>query len=206
MSEEKEHPRAASDLTEHPLMLTTLVVYSVVLSLPLGKFPPIGRPAPSDLLILGAVVLILIRTILTYHFARAEREYPERLFFLEMCTAFILTAEFRILLDNKVNEQGSNLWLFYCYHLLLIATMTAWGSVLRHPVSQIPRHVWVLRISSAIAAIAGIVIERCDLVSEALFVGRWIVSAVLMLVAFLYAFSRPWRQARVLYRRESIPA
>lgn len=205
MSEDKEHPRAASDLTEHPLMLTTLVVYSIVLGLPLEKFPPIDRPSPSDILILGAVVLLLVRTILTYHFARAESEYPERLFLLEMFTAFILAAQFRILLDDKVNEPGSDLWLFYCYHLVLIAAMTAWGSILRHPISRVPLYVWALRISSAVAAIAGISIERSHLTSEALLAGRWIISGILMLVALLYAFSRPWRQARVIYSRENVP-
>jgi hypothetical protein len=204
MSEETELPRAASDLTEHPLMLTTLVVYSIVLGLPLDKFPPITLPQPTDVLIFATVVLLLTRTILTYHFARAEKKYPERLFLMEISTALIVAAEFRVLLDDKTNTQEGSLWLFYCFHLLLIGTMTLWGVVLHHPVSQTPLYLWVLRLASAIASIIGIAIEWCHTASNDLFVGRWIVSAVLIVLSLIYAVSRPWRQARVLYNQKSI--
>ena len=96
MGKEQAQPRVTGSLAEHPLMLTTLVVYSIVLGLPLAKFPPIESLQPADLLIFSAIIILLMRTVLTYFYAHAENEYPERLFFLEIVSAFIFAGQFRV--------------------------------------------------------------------------------------------------------------
>lgn len=191
MSDSAKTTRSVSD---HPLLLTTLVLYSIVLGLPLGKFPPIDWPAPSDLFMAGVVLVLLVRMALTFYYATVAEQYPSQLFVLEVAIAGIFAWQFRVLLDERVDGPESRLWLFYVLHLALIVTMVVWGRILLSASYRPPRRVLVLRAVGAVAAGLGLVIELPAVATELRMAGRWAVACVLMVLAVAYAVGRPWRQ------------
>lgn len=187
--------KTASGVTEHPLLLTTLVLYSIVLGLPLGKFPPIDRPLQSDLFILGVVWMLLVRMALTFHYGAVAGRYPGQLFVLEVAIAGLLAWQFRVLLDPRVDAAGGRLWLFYVLHLALVATMTLWSRILRSTFGVVSSfRVRALRRTGAVALVLGLILELPSIQTEYRMAGRWVVGGILLGLTIVYTLGKPWRQ------------
>jgi hypothetical protein len=187
--------KGTSRVTDHPLLLTTLVLYSIVLGLPLGKFPPIDWPEPSDIFIASAALVLLVRMVLTFYYGAIATAYPGKLFALEVAVAGLFAWQFRVVLDDRVNGTGSRLWLFYALHLALMLTMSLWSKILIQTlgIARPPRVLWLRRIG-VLSAILGIVFEFVAPEMLLRTLGRWILACVLMSLSVVYALGRPWRR------------
>lgn len=187
-----EHP--TKNVTDHPLLLTIVLLYSIVIGLPLDDWPPIRLPVtPSDLFIFSVVILALARIVLTFFYASGASTYPGKIFALEVIVAFIFVAQFRVLLDSRVNsDSGSPLALYYWMQLLLIGTMIVWSFLNRH---ARPMTVIVLRLFGLGAAILGLGGELIPLNPTIRSNTRYLVAGVFVALALVYGLSAPWRKS-----------
>lgn len=184
---------ATNGVADHPLVLTSLVLYSIVLGLPLSRFPPIDWPKQSDLFITGVVMLLLVRMALTFQYAAVATRYPGKLFVLEVAIAVIAAWQFRVLLDERVDGSGSRLWMFYLLYLALLGTMILWSRILVGR-SLPTRRLLALRGIGLATGLAGLVLELPSVPTEFRLLGRWCTASVLMTLTIIYAMTSPWRQ------------
>lgn len=181
-------------VADHPLVLTTLVLYSIVLGLPLGSFPPVAAPTPADLFIGGVALLLLIRMAMTFCYAATAAVYPERLFSIEVAAAGIFAWQFRVLLDEQVLAFRSPLWMFYALQLALLGTMLAWSRTIQSVEGiRTSRRVHLIRGIGLAAVVYGLAMELSDATTVGRTVERWIVGTVWLVLPIAYAAGRPWK-------------
>jgi hypothetical protein len=134
--------------------------------------------------------------VLTYYYARAENEYPERLFFLEIVSAFGFAGQFRVLSEERINEEASRLWMFYVFQVGLILTMILWSRILQRKAYRVAPRLYIIRAIGWGMSVAGLLLERFWSTTRFLIAGRWIVASMLLLLSvfLFYAAGRPWRQ------------
>ena len=178
-----------------------MVIYASVVSIPIRMFPPVDIPTYTDLLVLGVLLILLMRIAITYRFASLVKENNPFMLLLVFCIALIFAWQFRLLAAAREPNVTGPLSTYYALHVLLVFTMPAWRRLAGEQVSsllQTPMFIQTLQVIGILAALIGLLFEYLHPLHPFREFARWSVAVVLLYLAVIYAFSKPWERVKLV--------